>query len=135
MYRVSNVQDSKLATLYVFSNSWILQSLVGFSRQWNCTNLVKIVFHGWNLHFFFGKWPTIHFLLKTFTFVKNHNNAFRSSTGVDDCKLGWLRLGLQNSNHPNFIFDLFTRCLKITEKVSFNIATEASYVYIFSGQK
>ena len=29
----------------------------------------------------------------------------------------------------------FTRCLKITEKVSFNIASEASYVYILSGQK
>ena len=28
-----------------------------------------------------------------------------------------------------------TRCLKITEKVSFNIASEASYVYILSGQK
>ena len=27
------------------------------------------------------------------------------------------------------------QCLKITEKVSFNIASEASYVYIFSGQK
>ena len=27
------------------------------------------------------------------------------------------------------------RCLKITEKVSFNIASEASYVYIMSGQK
>ena len=27
------------------------------------------------------------------------------------------------------------RCLKITEKVSFNIACEASYVYILSGQK
>ena len=26
-------------------------------------------------------------------------------------------------------------CLKITEKVSFNIASEASYVYILSGQK
>ena len=26
-------------------------------------------------------------------------------------------------------------CLKITEKVSFNIASEASYVYISSGQK
>ena len=30
---------------------------------------------------------------------------------------------------------LYTRCLKITEKVSFNIASEASYVYILSGQK
>ena len=28
-----------------------------------------------------------------------------------------------------------TRCLKITEKVLFNIASEASYVYILSGQK
>ena len=27
------------------------------------------------------------------------------------------------------------RCLKMTEKVSFNIASEASYVYILSGQK
>ena len=29
----------------------------------------------------------------------------------------------------------YARCLKITEKVSFNIASEASYVYILSGQK
>ena len=28
-----------------------------------------------------------------------------------------------------------TQCLKITEKVSFNIASEASYVYILNGQK
>ena len=28
-----------------------------------------------------------------------------------------------------------SRCLKITEKVSFNVASEASYVYIKSGQK
>ena len=27
------------------------------------------------------------------------------------------------------------QCLKITEKVSFNIASEASYLYILSGQK
>ena len=27
------------------------------------------------------------------------------------------------------------RCLKITEKVSFNIASEASYVYVLNGQK
>ena len=30
---------------------------------------------------------------------------------------------------------LSARCLKITEKVSFNIASEASYVYILSGKK
>ena len=29
----------------------------------------------------------------------------------------------------------FPRCLKITEKVSLIIASEASYVYILSGQK
>ena len=32
-------------------------------------------------------------------------------------------------------FLMLTQCLKISEKVSFNIASEASYVYIFSGQK
>ena len=30
---------------------------------------------------------------------------------------------------------IIPRCLKITEKVSFNIASEASYIYILSGQK
>ena len=40
------------------------------------------------------------------------------------------------SDHKNaFEMRSFTRCLKITEKVSFNIASEASYVYILSGQK
>ena len=28
-----------------------------------------------------------------------------------------------------------SQCLKITEKVSFNNASEASYIYILSGQK
>ena len=28
-----------------------------------------------------------------------------------------------------------TQCLKITEKVAYNIASEASYVYILNGQK
>ena len=32
-------------------------------------------------------------------------------------------------------YDCQARCLKITEKVSFNIASEASYVYISGGQK
>ena len=31
--------------------------------------------------------------------------------------------------------DRAAQCLKITEKVAFNIASEASYVYILSGQK
>ena len=29
----------------------------------------------------------------------------------------------------------YARCFKITEKVSFNIASEASFVYTLSGQK
>ena len=33
------------------------------------------------------------------------------------------------------LFQVAARCLKITEKVSFNIASEASDVYILSGQK
>ena len=38
---------------------------------------------------------------------------------------------LSSENFPNES----SQCLKITEKVSFNIASEASYVYILSGQK
>ena len=38
--------------------------------------------------------------------------------------------------YPEFGKSVTTaRCLKTTEKVSFNIASEASYVYILSGQK
>ena len=42
---------------------------------------------------------------------------------------------------PLFLFfftvvtQVSSQCLKITEKVSFNIASEASYVFILSGQK
>ena len=36
-------------------------------------------------------------------------------------------------NH--YKFRHLARCLKIAEKISFNIASEASYVYILSGQK
>ena len=36
---------------------------------------------------------------------------------------------------PLPLFTTSTQCLKITEKVSFNIASEANYVYILSGQK
>ena len=36
-------------------------------------------------------------------------------------------IGLTTTSRP--------RCLKITEKVSFNVASEAGYVYILSGQK
>ena len=35
------------------------------------------------------------------------------------------------------VFDktITSRCLKISEKVSFNITSEASYIYMLSGQK
>ena len=35
----------------------------------------------------------------------------------------------------SFFFFSFSLCLKITEKVAYNIASEANYVYILSGQK
>ena len=35
----------------------------------------------------------------------------------------------------NAIKQLIPQCLKITEKVSFNTASEVSYVYILNGQK
>ena len=37
--------------------------------------------------------------------------------------------------HKNIANPSKTRCLKITEKVSINIASEASYVHIMSGKK
>ena len=40
------------------------------------------------------------------------------------------RQGFGQSNNSSC-----ARCLKITEKVAFNIASEASYVYILSGHK
>ena len=42
--------------------------------------------------------------------------------------------GLVISPQISYFLHLGARCLKITEKVSFN-ASEASYVYILSGQK
>ena len=59
-------------------------------------------------------------------------------------KKGWLQCEFAQSQRtapfsdfrggrPCFNFKL--RCEKITEKISFNIASEASYVYILSGQK
>ena len=38
-------------------------------------------------------------------------------------------------HQKDFYFASRTWCFKITEKVSFNIANEASYVYILTGQK
>ena len=56
---------------------------------------------------FCGRWKTI---ARSYTYVGLHE------------QLQW-------------VFATQTQCLKITEKVAFNIASEASYVYILSGQK
>ena len=45
----------------------------------------------------------------------------------------WKRNELSKNKQGNASND--SRCLKITEKVSFKIASEASYVYILNGQK
>ena len=42
---------------------------------------------------------------------------------------------LDKRTKKNRFFPLEPRCLKTTEKVSFNIVSEGSYVYILSGQK
>ena len=41
----------------------------------------------------------------------------------------------EKANQPASDQPAQVRCLKITEKVSFNIASEASYAYILNGQK
>ena len=48
-----------------------------------------------------------------------------------------MTIKLQDNNDQlrQKVKSLESRCLKITEKVSFNIESEASYVYILSGQK
>ena len=46
----------------------------------------------------------------------------------------FLRIATQPLKNHFFGFRL-SQCLKITEKVAFNIVSEASYVYILSGQK
>ena len=49
----------------------------------------------------------------------------------------WLLTGFEPTLFYQRVRSDFTtsRCLKITEKVSFKIASEACYVYILSGQK
>ena len=59
------------------------------------------------------------------------NNRHRSNRNFRN-----LKLKTKKVKNPNFLLlDSRAQCLKITEKVSFIIASEASYVYILSGQK
>ena len=65
--------------------------------------------------------------------------------GVKESDLGNYTCGARNSygtvkgaislESKAILKFISSRCLKITEKVSFNIANEASYVYLLSGQK
>ena len=61
--------------------------------------------------------------LDTLHAVKNYSMS--CGTGLNG--YNWTKLSI-----PVF---LVSQCLKITKKVAFNIASEASYVYILSGQK
>ena len=69
----------------------------------------------------------------------HHNRIFRNWKEVPP-KKGDVTL-LSSSKQRKGIkaayleLEAVAQCLKITEKVSFNIASEASYVYILSGQK
>ena len=74
-----------------------------------------------------------------FTEEKSYQITKEEEEGVispENCS--WLFF---RSNYKNILcgkngyFVSITRCLKITEKVSFNITSEASYVFILSGQK
>ena len=69
--------------------------------------------------------------------VSFSNFCYLTAQSSDKCQLN--RGCFANKNLLNLCSDLKLimgpRCLKITEKVSFNIASEASYVYILNGQK
>ena len=52
-----------------------------------------------------------------------------------NCKKGRQHSVWKSQEISRFCCKSSTQCWKITEKVAFNIASEASYVYILSGQK
>ena len=45
------------------------------------------------------------------------------------------KYSIEMSGFPYEFIVRYAQCLKITEKVSFNIVSETNYVYILSGQK
>ena len=55
--------------------------------------------------------------------------------GHADVVVGMLQNNLYMNSLRPYAYSPSSRCLKITEKMPFNIASEASYVYILSGQK
>ena len=57
------------------------------------------------------------------------------SKGVHVCSLSSFNFFFRYNMFQKITERMKTRCLKMTEKVSFSIASEASYVNILSGQK
>ena len=97
---------------FVCLSDWLLFS---FNLQFGSKNLVELKRHLTEIlsHFWYRK------LAQNLT-DKMTNDKFQTTDS----------LSFLGSSNP-----LNSRCLKITEKVSFNITSEASYVYILSGQK
>ena len=99
---------------------------------------------GSNGQVFFFKWGDI--ICPNSTIVTSTNNAknyfdpfslMRSKQHVVlvFCFIWSTHVFLTKHIKKQATFAPFPRCLKITEKVSFNIASEANYVYILSRQK
>ena len=67
----------------------------------------------------------------------NQKILVRSTTSENrsSSKRKYITYSISKSNHLKFYIFYDTQCLEITEKVSFNLASEASYIYISSGQK
>ena len=72
--------------------------------------------------------PTTFYFIPNHTFVRKSFHFYQEFQHYQKiCRL-FLVFMIEFGTH-------FAQCLKITEKVSFNIESEASYVYILSGQK
>ena len=54
---------------------------------------------------------------------------------ITTLKHSWDKESNKKKYATTVMYSQSTKCLKITEKVSFNIASEANYIYILSGQK
>ena len=78
--------------------------------------------------------------------VKSFKNSIRFPPFLRRCKIGFQsgysiycaeKLDSNQKLHPvgDADYRSWTRCLEITEKVSFNIASEAKYAYILNEQK
>ena len=57
------------------------------------------------------------------------------ANNTNNCHLKFKFTDYFNNCSKNPFVKSLSRCLKITEKVSFNIVSEANYVYILSGRK